>query len=90
MADQTITLTDADAGIDTADPGDKITWHNGTTDKDITINPPSCVSPNQSDTMDPGGDSRQYTVNNSPKADYAYTFSVADTLGLRNGTIRVN
>ena len=90
MTDYTINLSDADAGTQNADPGDKITWHNDTSSS-ITLNPPSCVSPGTSDDIGAGGDSRDYTVNSGTNGNYEYTFSTGGaTRGVRSGTINVS
>ena len=82
----TINLTDADAAEgDVQKPG-KVTWHNATTDTSITLNPPSCVSPNNQVVIAPGCDSTHNT-NNSANGTYAYTFTVGAELGTRNGRI---
>jgi hypothetical protein len=85
----TIHLTNADSNEVDVDPGDKVIWHNDTSDE-ITLHPPSCVSPGGDDSISPGQDSRQYTVNNNANGDYSYTFDVGAELGVRNGRIKVN
>ncbi len=89
MADYTINLTDADAPELDADQGKKVAWHNATT-SDITLNPPSCVSPNTATDIAAGATSRDFQINGTKGDVYSYTFTVGAKLGTRNGTIKVN
>jgi hypothetical protein len=89
MADYTIDLANADAGELDADQGKTIAWHNSTS-SDITLNPPSCVSPSNSTDIPAGQTSRNFTVNGNKGSTYDYTFTVGAELGTRNGSIKVN
>ena len=87
--DHTIDLQDKDASTVSAKPGETIAWHNSTSD-DITLHPPTCVSPSTDTDIPAGNTSRNFTVNSGSQGSYAYTFDVGAELGTRNGTISVH
>ena len=89
MADYTIDLSDVDAGEFDAEKGKTIAWHNSTT-SDISLNPPSCVSPSNETDIPAGQTSRNFTINGSKGQTYDYSFTVGAELGTRSGSIKVN
>ena len=83
--------------LDSADPGDKITWNNRTENCEITLIPPSCVSPKKTSVITAGGSSIVYTVNNSKGAFLYWYYCDCDIeptrivpYSLRTGVINVN
>lgn len=86
--DHTIDLSDSNATEYDTSAGTTIAWHNSTT-SDITLNPPTCVSPSGSTDIPAGQTSRNFTVN-AGNGLFTYSFTVGAELGTRNGSIRVN
>jgi hypothetical protein len=87
--DITIDLTNADKGQTDAKNGDKIAWHNSS-GSDITLNPPSCVSPSNSTSIPNGDTSGNFTVNGNVNGTYDYTFDVGAEAGVRSGKIKID
>lgn len=84
-----IDLKDKNAGTLSVNQGDTIAWHNDTR-SDISLNPPSCVSPPGQTDIAAGATSKNFTVNGTKGQSYDYSFDVGAELGTRNGTIAVN
>jgi hypothetical protein len=87
--DLTIDLADANIGENDVDKGTTIAWHNST-NSDIRLNPPSCVSPSNPTDIPSGQTTTPFNVSGSKNKTYDYTFDVGAEVGTRNGTIRVN
>ena len=87
--DNTIDLANADAAELDANQGTTVAWHNSTT-SDITLNPPSCVSPSNQTDIPAGDTTSNFTINGNKGSTYDYTFVVGAELGTRNGKIKVN
>jgi len=84
----TITLTGSAPATQQIAPGGKLTFTNGTSTS-IILNPPSCVSPNNSITLSAGASSNQLTVNSSASGNYTYSYSVGAANDPVSGTIDV-
>lgn len=86
--DITIDLTDANKGETDVKNGAKIAWHNSS-GSDITLHPPSCVSPGNATQIANGATSRNFTVTGNVNASYEYTFDVGAEVGVRTGNIKI-
>jgi hypothetical protein len=87
--DITIDLTDANKGQTDVKNGDKIAWKNSS-GSDITLNPPSCVSPGTATEIPNGTTSRNFSVNGNVNGSYDYTFDVGAEVGVRTGNIKID
>ncbi len=73
-------------------PGTKIKWTNNASSIISTFTLPTCVSPQTSPApINPGAETRHYTVNDGTNGDYSYSYVVDDeTDGVpKDGTIDV-
>lgn len=87
--DYTIDLSNADAAELDGDQNKNVAWKNTTT-SDITLNPPSCVSPGTATDIPAGDTSRNFNITGNKGTTYDYTFDVGAEVGTRNGKIKVN
>lgn len=87
--DITIDLTNADKGETDVKNGNQIAWKNST-GSDITLHPPSCVSPGTDTPIANGATSRNFTVQGNVNGTYDYTFDVGAEVGVRTGNIKID